>query len=157
VQPVKTEEFWVDWCKEELAQGRSLKIPAHGFSMLPSINQGSIVQIEAISMEQILPGDLIAFQRQQHLVVHRVLKIKQTTTELLFQSQGDSNMRIDERITSLNYIGKVTKKNNLKLSKKIPSYPQRIFFSLIALGLTYFFVLKNKLKKLRLRLNQQIK
>jgi hypothetical protein len=57
----------------------------------------------------------------------------------------------------LNYIGKVTKKNNLKLSKKIPSYPQRIFFSLIALGLTYFFVLKNKLKKLRLRLNQQIK
>ena len=157
MQPVKTEEFWVDWCKEELAQGRSLKIPAHGFSMLPSINQGSIVQIEAISMEQILPGDLIAFQRQQHLVVHRVLKIKQTTTELLFQSQGDSNMRIDERITSLNYIGKVTKKNNLKLSKKIPSYPQRIFFSLIALGLTYFFVLKNKLKKLRLRLNQQIK
>jgi signal peptidase I len=125
--------------------------------MLPSINQGSIVQIEAISMEQILPGDLIAFQRLQHLVVHRVLKIKKTTTELLFQSQGDSNMRIDERITSLNYIGKVTKKNNLKLSKKIPSYPQRILFSLIALGLTYFFVLKNKLKKLRLRLNQQIK
>jgi signal peptidase I len=157
VQPVKKEEFWVDWCKEELAQGRSLKIPAHGFSMLPSINQGSIVQIEAISMEQILPGDLIAFQRLQHLVVHRVLKIKQKDTELLFESQGDSNMRIDERITSLNYIGKVTKKNNLKLSKKIPSYPQRIFFSLIALGLTYFFVLKNKLKKLRLRLNQQIK
>ena len=157
MKTVKKEEFWVDWCKEELAKGRSLKIPAHGFSMLPSIIQGSIVQIEAISMEQILPGDLIAFQRLQHLVVHRVLKIKQKDTELLFESQGDSNMRIDESITSLNYIGKVTKKNNLKLSKKIPSYPQRIFFSAIALWLTYFFVLKNKLKKLKLRLSQQIK
>ena len=157
MKTVKKEEFWVEWCKEELAKGRSLKIPAHGFSMLPSIIQGSIVQIEAISMEQILPGDLIAFQRLQHLVVHRVLKIKQKDTELLFESQGDSNMRIDESITSLNYIGKVTKKNKLKLSKKIPSYPQRIFFSAIALWLTYFFVLKNKLKKLKLRLNQQIK
>ena len=77
MKTVEKEEFWVDWCKEELAQGRSLKIPAHGFSMLPSIIQGSIVQIEAISMEQILPGDLIAFQRLQHIVVHRVLKIKQ--------------------------------------------------------------------------------
>ena len=157
MKTVKKEEFWVEWCKEELAKGRALKIPAHGFSMLPSIIQGSIVQIEAISMEQILPGDLIAFQRLQHLVVHRVLKIKQKDTELLFESQGDSNMRIDESITSLNYIGKVTKKNNLKLSKKIPSYPQRIFFSAIALWLTYFFVLKNKLKKLKLRLSQQIK
>ena len=157
MKTVKKEEFWVEWCKEELAKGRSLKIPAHGFSMLPSIIQGSIVQIEAISMEQILPGDLIAFQRLQHLVVHRVLKIKQKDTELLFESQGDSNMRIDESITSLNYIGKVTKKNKLKLSKKIPSYPQRIFFSAIALWLTYFFVLKNKLKKLKLRLSQQIK
>ena len=104
MKPQQTDEFWLTACKDELAAGRSVGIKAKGLSMFPVIRPKQEVLIKPYPLEMLKIGQIIAFQRKTHLVVHRVIQIEKTPQYKL-TCQGDANWYLDEPVSLQNYIG----------------------------------------------------
>lgn len=75
-------------------------VPIQGVSMRPTLQTGELVFLEGVDPKQIHKGDVIAVNvpkeaRQKYSlpgrVVHRVIKIEQTTAGPVFQTKGDGN------------------------------------------------------------------
>jgi len=88
--------------------GKISSFRCEGRSMLPLIAPGSMVSIDHLPAKKIRSGDIIAFRRSSHLVVHRVLKKYYRQGDLFFLEKGDSNLRagiVEEK----DVLGKVIK------------------------------------------------
>ncbi|MEY5000093.1 MAG: hypothetical protein RLZZ211_129 [Bacteroidota bacterium] len=109
--------FWLNWCKDELRQGRDVRIKAFGMSMYPVIKSGQEIQISFIDMQSVVSGMLIAFQRQNHVVVHRVIDTDFIEKGQIY-CQGDANFYQDEPISAHNFIGSVALLNGASSQKK---------------------------------------
>jgi hypothetical protein len=103
VKPTQTTIFWLSWCKEELAQGKNVLFLARGWSMFPSIWPGARLEIKPIDCSELCVGMVVAFERAEQIVVHRVIDIDQQ----FFQTQGDSLLQADERCDYSALIGVV--------------------------------------------------
>lgn len=57
--------------KALLAAGRRASVVTEGTSMRPCLQAGDTVMLEAAGPDELVPGDLIAFFQNGHLVVHR--------------------------------------------------------------------------------------
>jgi len=88
--------------------GKISSFRCEGSSMLPLITPGSMVKIEPLPAKKIRLGDIIAFRRSSHLVVHRVLKKYYHKRNLFFLEKGDSNPRAGI-VKEKNVLGKVVK------------------------------------------------
>ena len=53
------DAFWLTWCKEELAKGRAVHLPAKGLSMLPSIWPKTILRLELKAFSDVEVGEVI--------------------------------------------------------------------------------------------------
>lgn len=109
--------FWLNWCKDELRQGRDVRIKAFGMSMYPVIKSGQEIQISFIDMQSVVSGMLIAFQRQNHVVVHRVIDTDFIEKGQIY-CQGDANFYQDEPISANNFLGFVSLLNGASSQKK---------------------------------------
>lgn len=107
---MKDDAFWLTWCKEELAKGRSVHLPAKGWSMLPSILPKTKLSLEYKEFASVEVGQIIAFERNLQFVVHRVVQISAHPNGRRITTRGDSNWRIDSPITEENFIGVVNGK-----------------------------------------------
>ena len=145
---LEKDEFWLSWCREELNFGRTVRIVASGYSMIPTIWPGTEIEISNCPMDQLCIGDIIAFQRIQHMVVHRVVMIQNLHDETFITTMGDSNLKVDEVINNANFIGKVKVKNNTLVHSGQPILIKRSIYSGIAFFFTYFKGFKSKLMKL---------
>jgi signal peptidase I len=145
---LEKDEFWLSWCKEELTLGRIVRIAASGYSMIPTVWPGEIIEIQPEVIENVQIGDIIAFQRMQHMVVHRVVMIQNLHDETFITTMGDSNLKVDEVINNGNFIGKVRVKNNTLIQSHAPVLVKRSFYS----GIAFIFTLSNALLKRVLRL-----
>lgn len=75
-----------------LAEGKTIRIKAHGYSMYPAIRPGSVLVIEPISIKgDPVPGEIIAIKRESGLIVHRLSKIVEKEGIEYFVARGDSN------------------------------------------------------------------
>lgn len=73
--------------------GIDLRSVASG-SMGPTIPVGSMVVIEPVEIEKILPGDIITFQSSEimnRVVTHRVVEVTVMEGERAFRTKGDAN------------------------------------------------------------------
>jgi signal peptidase I len=147
----KEDEFWLNWCKEELILGRTVRVVASGYSMIPTIWPGETVEISPISIEDVIVGDIIAFQRIHHIVVHRVIRKQSTESYFLLKSQGDSNLKEDEAITKDIFLGKVSVPFKIAGIQKAPLPISRMVFSLIAFLFSLVYRIRNKCKKFSVR------
>ena len=73
MKPQQTDEFWLEWCIDELAQGRAVQILSNGYSMWPCIRPKDKLLISAVPFSSVQLNDIIAFHRQNHIVVHRTM------------------------------------------------------------------------------------
>lgn len=99
------DAFWLTWCKEELAKGRSVHLLANGWSMLPSIFPKTTLRLENKEFASVEVGQIIAFERNLQFVVHRVVKIAARPNGRELTTRGDSNWHADLPITKENFIG----------------------------------------------------
>ncbi len=131
------DAFWLTWCKEELAKGRAVHLPAKGLSMLPSIWPKTILSIEQKSFTDVEVGEVIAFERNLQFVVHRVVKkmVSQGLQEVY--TQGDSNWHLDELISEAQYIGAITGKVVAAQFKPIER-PSQIILFLVRLAMSIY-------------------
>ena len=93
-----------------LAEGKTVRIKAHGYSMYPAIEPGSLILIEPLMQKgRPVPGEIVAIKREKGIVVHRVTKrfVKDGVT--WYVTRGDSNSRSDNPIKIEQIAGRIIK------------------------------------------------
>ncbi len=108
-----------------LAEGKTIKVKADGYSMYPAIKPGSIIYIEPLDESTSLtPGDIIAWKRESGLVVHRLIRIASDERATLYITRGDSVVNEDQPVTSDQIAGRVFRIENPGLKPVIVSINQ---------------------------------
>lgn len=91
-----------------LAEGKTIRIKAHGYSMYPCIKPGSLVLIEPLKIKGMpVPGEVIAVRRENGLIVHRLSKIINKNGVLSYIARGDSNATADNPVKINMIIGRI--------------------------------------------------
>lgn len=91
-----------------LAEGKTIRVRADGYSMYPAIRPGSVILIEPLPAELFpVPGEILAWKRDAGLVVHRLVSIIRNDTGTLFITRGDSCSDEDQPVTGEQIAGKV--------------------------------------------------
>ena len=71
-------------------------------SMTPNINKGDMVVIEKVApkdAKKLKEGEVLAFKREDKIVVHRIYKIYTSGNEIFFKTKGDHNNAPDGYLT----------------------------------------------------------
>ena len=71
-------------------------------SMTPNINKGDMVVIEKVApkdAKKLKEGEVLAFKRENKIVVHRIYKIYTSGNEIFFKTKGDHNNAPDGYLT----------------------------------------------------------
>jgi len=93
-----------------LAEGKTIRIKAHGYSMYPCIKPGSLLLIEPIQLKKApVPGEIIAIRRENGLVVHRLSKIVIKNGIRFYIARGDSNSRFDNPVKITEIAGRIVR------------------------------------------------
>jgi len=94
-----------------------------GGSMLPALWPGDLVTVERLSIDDLLPGQIVQFRQKENLIVHRVLRV--TNGHLV--ARGDSLPCCDPPVAESNVVGRVVSiERNGRLVGLEQSLPQRI-------------------------------
>jgi signal peptidase I len=128
-----------------LADGTTIRIKAHGYSMYPSIKPGSLLIIEPVKVKgPPQPGEIIVIKRETGLIVHRLVKIVIKDGVRYYIARGDSNAYADapvklEMITGRVIKAEATGENRVPADiriKKKPNYfmnRMRVIFIMIGI------------------------
>jgi len=93
-----------------LAEGKTVRIKAHGYSMFPAIKPGSLILIEPLQQKgRPVPGEIVAIRRENGIVVHRVTRriVKDGVT--WYVTRGDSNSSSDKPVKIEQIAGRIIK------------------------------------------------
>jgi len=93
--------------KDLLRQGHSVELSAYGHSMIPFLRPGQKVQLAPTEFSQIVRGDLVAFHKEDYLVIHRVHAVNSENGTIEVITKGDSNLNPDAPVDAQNYLAKV--------------------------------------------------
>lgn len=92
-----------------LAEGKSIRVKAHGYSMYPSIKPGSMVLIEPLRLKgPPKEGEIIAIRRESGLIVHRFCRTIIKNGITMYIARGDSNAYADKPVTLDMIAGRIT-------------------------------------------------
>jgi signal peptidase I len=96
-----------------LAEGKTIRVKAEGFSMYPSIKPGSVIFIEPFRKGAgPVPGEIIAWKREAGFVVHRLIGSFVKDNSEFIVTRGDSSIAEDEPVISGQIAGKVIRVEN---------------------------------------------
>ncbi len=83
-----------------LEEGSEVRIIASGYSMYPAISPGNPIILEPVNDRAALkPGDIIAWERDSDMVVHRLVHIYESDGELYYITRGDSTLTSDNPVS----------------------------------------------------------
>lgn len=83
-------------------------------SMKPNINKGDVVITKKITdedIEKLQLGDILVFNRDNKIIVHRIYKIYNSGNEIFFQTKGDNNNAPDGYLIETSEVIGVVKLN----------------------------------------------
>lgn len=93
-----------------LAEGKTIRIKAHGYSMYPCIKPGSLILIEPLNIKGMpRPGEIIAIRRESGLIVHRLSKVMNKNGIAFYIARGDSNAYADNPIKIDKIAGRIVR------------------------------------------------
>jgi signal peptidase I len=93
-----------------LAEGKTLKVKAEGYSMYPAIKPGSVIYIEPFGEGNWpVPFEIIAWKKESGFVVHRFVRFLKEEEEVQFITRGDSCMAEDDPVTFDQLAGRVVR------------------------------------------------
>ena len=83
------------------------RLAVAGASMLPSIWPADILEIHRVAAADISVGDIVLFNRQNRLVVHRVQRVKREQNEVVLITRGDRSATADSPVSANELLGRV--------------------------------------------------
>jgi signal peptidase I len=93
---------------EVLRKNGFVSIAATGTSMLPGIWPGDLLRIELAVPAAVIPGDIVLFQRDDRLFIHRVQQVRSEAGGIWLTTRGDSLTYSDPPFTESALLGRVT-------------------------------------------------
>ena len=110
------ERHWCDFIKEEIARGKEVTLQIATGSMRPLIRPKDSVIVKGGKVSGLQSGDIILFERNTRLYVHRLLIKQYHNGEVILLSKGDNTLVMDKSISAEQFLGKVVKvKRNQKV------------------------------------------
>jgi signal peptidase I len=86
----------------------NFRMKATGWSMMPALWPGDILEIESVGSKFVSLGDVILFIREGRLFAHRVVsKVEDCHGNFSFTTQGDAMPEPDLPISETAFLGKV--------------------------------------------------
>jgi len=124
-----------------LAEGKTLKIRADGYSMFPAIKAGSLIYIEPVIDPS--PGEIIAWKREEGFIVHRLVRVVNDGNQIFYITRGDSCVSEDQPVKKDQIAGRVISIENIsgdkmKSEKKMIGRFDYIYNRLLVWFLTRF-------------------
>jgi signal peptidase I len=97
----------IETVKEVLAKGKSVEIPATGYSMYPTLKPGDRVMVKPLLKDQIpVLGSIVVFRDNDQLIIHRLIRIFQNEEGIkCFEAKGDSRSESDKILPVKQLIG----------------------------------------------------
>lgn len=93
-----------------LAEGKTIRIKAHGYSMYPCIKPGSLILIEPLNIKGMpRSGEIIAIRREAGLIVHRISKMICKNGVTWYVARGDSNAYADNPVKIDKIAGRIVR------------------------------------------------
>jgi signal peptidase I len=93
-----------------LAEGKTIRIKAHGYSMYPCIKPGSLILIEPLNIKGMpRSGEIIAIRREAGLIVHRISKMISKNGVTWYVARGDSNAYADNPVKIDKIAGRIVR------------------------------------------------
>jgi signal peptidase I len=93
-----------------LAEGKTIRIKAHGYSMYPAIKPGTILIIDPVQGgKDPVVGEIVAIKRETGLVVHRITKIEIIGGTRYYTARGDSNAWNDQPVRKEKILGRIVR------------------------------------------------
>ncbi len=92
-----------------LAEGKTLKVRADGYSMYPTIRPRSVIYIDFPGKgADFAPGEIIAWKRDSGFVVHRLISTYVADGKKFCITRGDSSLYDDDPVPFEQIAGRVT-------------------------------------------------
>ena len=101
---------------ELLASGIDFRFHANGRSMMPTIQDGEILQVRSTTRERPIVGDIILFRKDGRLRAHRIVR----RSKGFFLTRGDSGVDPDGIVSREQIIGKVLAKECRRTGRLVP-------------------------------------
>ena len=86
----------------------------HGESMLPTFWPGDVIEIESCSLEDVQAGEIVLAQRDERLVIHRLVS---RCTQNDFLLRGDSVACTDPPLPSEALLGRLVRRANGRVNE----------------------------------------
>lgn len=104
----------LDALREMLAAGRECTVPVRGTSMNPFLVEGDQLSLRALSSEGLRLGDLMAFEQEGRLIVHRCAGRVIRQGHLRYRQKGDnqSGFSLVEPAQVVGRVGEVMRGNH---------------------------------------------
>jgi signal peptidase I len=124
-----------------LSEGKTIRIKAHGYSMYPSIKPGSLVLIEPLRVKgSPVPGEILAIEKDNGLIIHRLIRIIPANNVKTFIARGDSNAFADNPVKIDKIAGRIvgaetTGDNPVRADIRINTRPSYFLNRLRVIGL----------------------
>lgn len=96
-----------DLVRDQVRQGRRVRLVVGGWSMVPLVWPGSRVEIAPTTIEDLRPGDLVAVASGGHVVCHLVRAIGRDKDGPLLRSRGVATGRDDPPARASDVLGRV--------------------------------------------------
>lgn len=125
-----------------LAEGKTIRIRADGYSMFPAIKAGYIIYIEPVTDPS--PGDVIAWKRETGFVVHRLVRVTNEENQVYYISRGDSCANEDQAVKKEQIAGKVIDIESTSGKKKTIEKKKLSKFHYIYNRLLVWFIVRFK-------------
>jgi len=103
---VAPKESPIDRIAAKLRSDGSACFRVFGASMFPWIRTGDLVFVRRLDYEQARRGDVVVFERDARLFVHRVIRVERSGEHVIV-TKGDALDRVDAPVTRAEFLGRV--------------------------------------------------
>jgi signal peptidase I len=92
---------------ESVRKCGGIRLPAVGTSMVPAIHPGDVLSIQPVDRKEVSRGDVVVYEREGVLIVHRVVGIFAAPSAPYLVTRGDRSLRDDAPILPNELLGRV--------------------------------------------------
>jgi Peptidase S24-like len=104
---MRHSEVFIALIDDALTSGTMVRFRAEGDSMHPTIRDGEVVTVVAVSADEVVRGDILLCRHGPRVLAHRVVRIATNGAERLFQLKGDAKIECDAPVAALGIVGAV--------------------------------------------------
>ena len=114
----------MDLIRHALLAGRTIQLRLTGTSMMPTICPGDLVWVKPVKVEELGPGDVILFLRDDRYTVHRIVAMDVNADKLVIRTRGDTLLSDDQLLRASEVKGLVTATQRFGTERPICRVPQ---------------------------------